>query len=336
MIKEAIGKIVLKENLTTEEMEEVMKEITAKRASTAQISSFLTALRMKGETLGEITVERETILSTAKGFSGGTTIFNVSTATSLVVAGGGQKVVRYVRKSVHPLCGCADVIEALGINLDMTSTQLKRCFKALGICFLHDHLVQNGLEHIMAIRKKIGVRTIFNLLDSLINPGGARVQVLGVYEPDLTETMTIVLRNLGIERGLVVHGEDTLDEISITGKTKVTELKNGETKSYFIQPEDFGMRRRNLAQVKGGTKEQNAEIILEILNGSQGAKRDITVLNSAAAFVIAGKTKDFSEGFELANQSIDSGKALDILNGLIQFTNSESRFLRSEYEMEME
>jgi anthranilate phosphoribosyltransferase len=188
----------------------------------------------------------------------------------------------------------------------------------------------------MAIRKKIGVRTIFNLLDSLINPGGARVQVLGVYEPDLTETMTIVLRNLGIERGLVVHGEDTLDEISITGKTKVTELKNGETKSYFIQPEDFGMRRRNLAQVKGGTKEQNAEIILEILNGSQGAKRDITVLNSAAAFVIAGKTKDFSEGFELANQSIDSGKALDILNGLIQFTNSESRFLRSEYEMEME
>jgi anthranilate phosphoribosyltransferase len=363
MIKEAIGKIVLGKNLTIEEMEEVMKEITAKRASTAQIASFLTALRMKGETpeeitaaakvlkekslkmnLGgdlvcldreEITVERETILSTAKGFSGGTTIFNVSTATAVVVAGGGQKVVKYVRKSLHPLCGCADVIEALGINLDMTSAQLERCVKTIGICFLHEPLVHNGLDNVIAIRKKIGIRTLFNLLDPLINPARARVQVLGVYEPNLTETMATVLRNLGIQRGLVVHGEDTLDEVSITGKTKVTEFKDGGMKSYFIKPEDFGMERGKLVEIKGGTKEQNAKIVMEVLSGNRGGKRDITVLNAAAAFVIAGRAKDFNEGVELANQSIDSGKALETLNRLIRFTNEEHRFLRSSHELEM-
>jgi len=363
MIKEAIGKVVSRENLTAKEMEEAMGEITAKRASTAQIASFLTALRMKGETpeevtaaakvlkekslkmsLGEdsvcldreeITVEGETILSTAKGFSGGTTIFNVSTATALVVAGGGQKVAKYVRKSLHPLCGCADVIETLGINLDMTSTQLERCFKTLGICFFHEHLVHNGLENVIAIRKKIGIRTLFNLLDPLINPGGATVQVLGVYDPDSTETMATVLMRLGIKRGLVIHGEDTLDEMSITGKTKVTEFKDGEMRNYFIQPEDFGMKRGKSAEIEGGTKEQNADIILEVLKGSRGAQRDVTVLNAAAAFMIAGRAKDFNEGIELANQSIDSGKPLRMLENLVKFTKAERSFLRDQYELEM-
>jgi anthranilate phosphoribosyltransferase len=358
MIKEAIGKLVLKENLTAGEMQEAMGEITSKRASTAQIASFLTALRMKGETpeeitagakvikekslkinLGgdavcldreEITVERETILSTAKDFSGETAIFNISTATVLVAAGGGLKVAKYVKKSVHPLCGCGDVIEALGINLDMTPTQLERCFKALGICFLHDHLVHNEMEHVISIRKEIGIRTLFNLLDPLLNPGGATVQVLGVYDPNLTEAMATVLMNLGIKRGLVIHGKDTLDEISITGKTKVTELTDGELKSYFIEPEDFGLKRRTLDEIKGGTKEQNAKIIREVLKGERGGKRDITVLNAAVAFVVAGRVKGFKEGIELAEQTIDSGEALDILNRLIQFTNSEHRFLRGE------
>ena len=363
MIREAIGKLVLKENLTAKEMEEVMREITTGGASTAQIASFITALRMKGETpeeitaaakvikgkasginVGddgvnldreEITVERETILDTADRLSKGTNIFNISTATSLVVVGGGLKVARHVKKSVFPLCGCADVIEALGVNLDMTSTQLERCFKGLGICFLAEHLVQNGLEQIIAIRKKIGIRTLFNLLDPLINPTGAKVQVLGVYEPGLTETMATVLKNLGVERGLVIHGEDTLDEISITGKTKVTEFKDGGVKSYFIKPEDFGMERGKFVEIKGGTKEQNAKIILEVLRGSRGAKRDIVVLNAAAVFVIAGKAKDFNEGIDLANQSIDSGKALHTLERLVEFTHAERRFLRSGYEVEM-
>jgi len=364
MIKEAIGKVALKRDLTEGEMEKVMEEITKGSASDAQIASFITALRMKGETpeeittaarvikgkvsminagddvvcvdREEITVERETILSTAKGLTEGTNIFNISTATAFVVAGGGLKVAKYGRRSAFPLCGCADVIETLGINLDMTSTQLERCIKEIGICFLYEPLAQNGLGHIIALREKIGIRTIFNLLDPLINPAGAKIQVLGVYEPSLTETMATVLKNLGIKKGLVVHGEDTLDEISITGKTKITELKDRRIKTYLIEPEDFGLKRGKLIEIKGGTKKQNAEIILEILKGARGAKRDITVLNAAAVFMIAGKAKDFDEGFELANQSIDSGEAFNKLGGLIEFTNAERRYLRNPFEAETE
>lgn len=364
MIREAIGKVVSKGDLTEREMEEVMREITMKRASTAQIASFITALRMKGETpeemtaaarvvkdkaslinVGddlicldreEITVERETILSTTRGEDEGTTVFNISTATALVAAGGGLKVAKYGRKSPSPLCGSADVIEALGINLDMTFTQLERCIKEVGICFLYEPLVQKGLEHIIAIRKKIGIRTIFNLLDPLINPAGAKAQVLGVYEPNLTETMATVLKNLGIERALVIFGEDTLDEMSITGNAKVTELKDGGMKTYFIEPEDLGLKRGRLEDIKGGTREENAEIILAILKGGQGPRRDITVLNAAAAFVIAGRARDFKEGIELANRSIDSGKAFNALERLVEFTNAESTYIRKTYEAHAE
>jgi anthranilate phosphoribosyltransferase len=363
MIKEAIGKVVLKKDLTEREMEEVMREITTRKASKGQIASFVTALRMKGETAEEITaaakvikdkvsrfnigedaicldreeitVERETILTTTRGLSKGTNIFNISTATALVVAGGGLRVAKYVKKSISPLCGCADVIEALGVNLDLTSTQLERGFRMLGICFLHEPLIQNGLEHIIAIRKKIGIRTLFNLLDPLINPTGAKFQVLGVYEPSLTVTMAMVLRNLGIKKGLVVYGEDTLDEISITGKTKVTEFTEDGLKSYFIQPEDFGMEKGEIIEIQGGTKEENAKIILDVLKGNRGTKRDIIVLNAAAAFVTGGKAKDFNQGIELANQSIDSGKALHTLERLVEFTNEEGGFLRSRYETQI-
>ncbi len=356
MIKEAIGKLVLKKDLTEKEMEEVVEEIITKKASTPEIASFLTALRMKGETseeitssakvlkkgglklnLGgdsvcldreEITVERETILSTTKGFSGGTTIFNVSTATALVVSGGGQKIAKYVRKSLHPLCGCADVIEALGVNLDMTSTQLERCYKEVGICFIHEPLVHNGLENVISIRKKMGIRTLFNLLDPLINPGGAKIQVLGVYDPNLTEKMAKVLMNLGVEKGLVIYGRDTLDEISITGETKVTEFRKGDIRTYFITPEEFGIKRAEPGEIRGGTKKENAEIVLNILKGEPGARREIVTLNAASVFMISGKAKDFHEGIEMANQSIDSGKALETLKRVIQFTHSEKRFLR--------
>ena len=195
--------------------------------------------------------------------------------------------------------------------------------------------MQNGLEHIIAIRKRIGLRTIFNLLDPLINPAGARVQVLGVYEPSSTEKMAPVLRNLGIRRGLVVHGEDTLDEISITGPTKITEFKDEGITNYVITPEDVGMKRGRLAEIKGGTKERNADIILEILKGGGGARRNITVLNAAAAFMAAGKAEDFGKGIELASQSIDSGEAFNRLERLVEFTNTDQRFLRKAYEVEM-
>lgn len=364
MIKEAIGKVVSRKDLSGEEMEEVMKEIIEGKASTSQVASFITALRMKGETLEEmiagakviknrvsginggddvvcldreeITVERETILSTVRESAQGTKIFNISTATAFVVAGGGLKVAKHGRKSVSPLCGCSDVIEALGIGLNMTTTQLERCLQEVGICFLYEPLVQNGLGHIIALREKIGIRTIFNLLDPLINPAGAKIQVLGVYESTLTETMATVLKSLGIKRGLVVHGEDTLDEISITGRTKVTEFNDARMKTYFIQPEDFGMERGKLDEIKGGTKKQNAEIILEILRGRRGARRDITVLNSAAVFMITGRAKDFNEGIKLANQAIDSGEAFHKLEKLIEFTHGERRYVRNFYEVEME
>jgi anthranilate phosphoribosyltransferase len=363
MIKEAIGKLVSKEDLTEGEMKEVMEEISKCSASDPQITSFITALRMKGETpeeitaaakvikekvskiraegdvvcmdREEITVERETILSTAKGTTEGTKTFNISTATAFVVAGGGLKVAKFGRRSTHPLCGCADVIESLGIHLDMTSTQLERCLKEIGICFLYEPLTQNGLGHITALREKIGIRTIFNLLEPLINPAGAKVQVLGVYEPDLTETMATVLMNLGIQKGLVVHGEDTLDEISITGKTKVTEFQEGQIKTTFIKPEDFGLKRGKLIEIDGGDKTRNGEIVLEILKGIRGAKRDIAVLNAAAVFMIAGRAKGFEEGIALANESIDSGEALNKLERLIRFTNTEHRYLRNPYEVEI-
>ncbi|OGP76623.1 MAG: anthranilate phosphoribosyltransferase [Deltaproteobacteria bacterium RBG_16_50_11] len=363
MIREAIGKIVSRRNLAAREMEEVMREITERMASPEQVTSFITALRMKGETpeeitaaakvirekiprlegredvvsldREEITVEKETILNTLNGSTGGTNIFNVSTATALIAAGGGLKVAKYGRRSYSPLCGCADVIEALGINLDMTPTQLERCLKEVGICFYYDPLAQNGLEPIITLRRKIGIRTIFNILDPLINPAGAGIQFLGVYDPNLTEAMATVLESLGIRRALVVHGEDTLDEISLTGKTKVTEYQSGRMKSYFIEPEDFGMKKSRLDEIRGGTGKQNADIILEILRGCPGSKRDIAVLNAAAAYFIAGKVKDFKEGIELANQSIDSGKALHILKRLIEFTQTERRYLRNGHEDEM-
>ncbi len=364
MIKEAIGKLVLKRDLTEGEMEKVMSEITVGSDSTEQIASFITALRMKGETAEEITgaarviknrvpvihagdevvsldreeitVERETILRTAGEMAEGTNIFNISTATALVVAGGGLKVAKHVRKSLFELCGCADVIEALGINLDLTPTQVERCLKEVGICFIYELLAQNGLKHLLSIREKIGIRTLFNLLDPLINPAGAKTQVIGVYEPNLTEMMAMVLQNLGIEKGLVIHGEETLDEISITGKTKVTEFKGEQIKTYFIRPEDFGLKRRKLIEIEGGKKKENAEIILEILKGAQGAKRDITVLNAGAAFMIAGRAKNFDEGIALANQSIDSGAAFHILERLIEFTHGEQRYLRNEYRVDMD
>jgi anthranilate phosphoribosyltransferase len=363
MIKEATGKVVRKEDLTEEEMRGVMEDITRGSASDPQIASFITALRMKGETpeeitvaarsikqevsiiqggedvvcidREEITVERETILSTAKGLTEGTKTFNISTATAFVVAGGGLKVAKHGRKSVSPLCGSADVIEALGINLDMTSTQLERCLKEIGICFLYEPIAQNGLRHIISLREKIGIRTIFNLLEPLINPAGAAIQVLGVYESRLTETMAAVLKNLGIQKGLVVHGHDTLDEMSITGKTKITESKGGRVKTYIIKPEDLGLKRGKLIEIEGGDKKKNAEIIVEILSGDRGAKRDITVLNAAAVFMIGGRAKTLVEGIALANQSIDSGEAFNKLGRLIRFTNTERRYLRDPYEVEM-
>ena len=359
MIKEAIGKLVSKEDLTGVEMEAVMREMTTRKASSEEIASFVTALRMKGETPDEITaaarvvrekvppiniegdvvsldreeitVERETILRTARGTEHGTNTFAISTATALVVAGGDLRVAKYGRKSDSGLCGSADVVEALGINLAMTSTQLQGCIEEIGICFLYEPLVQRNLEQITAVRRKIGLRTIFNLLDPLLNPARAQIQVLGVYEPDLTEKMARVLRNLGIRRGLTVHGQDTLDEISNTGWTKITEFDEEKTKNYLIKPEDFGMKTATLADISGGTSKENAKFVREILCGCRGPRRNVTVLNAAAVFMAAGKAMNLKDGISLANQSIDSGESYNRLQRLVEFTNRDQGIFRRTY-----
>jgi len=360
MIKEAINKVIFRDDLTEKETEEVMREILSKDATNEQIASFVTALRMKGETIGEITasakvfqdkiskitdqkevicldreditIERETILKTTGKSEGETNTFSISTAAAFVIAGGGLKVAKTVRRSFSPFCGCGDVVEALGINLDMTRTQLDRSLNEIGICFIYEPLIQNGLTHIINIRRAIGIRTIFNLVDPLINPAGAGFQLLGVYDPNLTEKMGVVLKNLGIKRGLVFYGEDTLDEISITGGTKVTEVNDDGISTYFIEPEDFGMKKANLIDIKGGNKEENAHIILNILRGVKGPKQDVTVLNAAGAFFISGKVKTFKEGIEVARHVINSGAALEKYERLIDFSKKEHTYFRSLFE----
>ncbi len=356
MIKEAIGKMVLRKDLSGKEMEEVVEEILSKRASPAQIASFLTALRMKGETVEEITaaahvfrkrlskldagkgvicldreeitIERETILRTTQPMGGGTYLFNISTATAFVIAGGGLKVAKTVRRSFSPFCGCAEVLDALGINLDLTRTQLERSLKEIGIGFIDERLIQNDWEPILSIRQRIGIRTLFNLLDPILNPSCAEFQVLGVYDPGITEKMGWVLKHLGIQRGLVIYGEDTLDEMSITGKTKVTEILRDEVKSYFIEPEEVGMKRRRVEEIRGGMKQENAEIILSILKGQRGAKREITILNAAGAFFVSGKARSLQEGIKIAEQSIDSGAALEKFKTLLEFNQKERPYFR--------
>jgi len=357
MIKEAIHKVILREDLTEKETEEVMREILSKDATNEQIASFVTALRMKGETIGEITasarvfrdkiskisnqeeiicldreeitIERETILKTTGKSEGETNTFSISTAAAFVIAGGGLKVAKTVRRSFSPFCGCGDVVEALGINLDMTRTQLDRSLNEIGICFIYEPLIQNGLSHILNLRRAIGIRTIFNLVDPLINPAGAGFQLLGVYDPNLTEKMALVLRNLGIKKGLVFYGDDTLDEISITGRTKVTEVHDDGIRTYFIEPEDFGLRKANPIDIQGGTKEENAHIILDILRGVKGPKQDVTVLNAAGGFFISGMAKTIKEGIEVARHAIHSGAALEKYERVIDFSKKEHTYFRS-------
>jgi anthranilate phosphoribosyltransferase len=351
MIKEMIEKLVKKENLTEEEATEVMREIMEDKATPAQIASFITALRMKGETIEEITgcakvmrekatkikidkenivdidreeinIDYETIIDTCGTGGDGTKTFNVSTVTAFVVAGAGFLVAKHGNRSVSSECGSADVVKALGINLDIPAEKVKECIEKVGIGFLYAPLYHSAMKYALGPRREIGIRTIFNILGPLTNPAGANVQVLGVYNPDLTETMASVLKNLGSKSAMVIHGEGSLDEISIIGRTKISHLKDGRINTYYIQPEDFGLKRAGLGDIRGGDAVRNAQIIIDILKGQEkGAKRDIILLNSAAAFIVAGSAKDFKEGMEIAIKSIDSGKALKKLEDLIKITN---------------
>ena len=350
MIKEAIEKVVKRIDLSEGEMRSCFDEIMSGKATAAQIGAFVTALRMKGETVDEITgaakvmreksihisagryavdidrddinIDRETVVDTCGTGGSGTNTFNISTTVAFVVAGCGLKVAKHGNRSASSACGSADVLEALGVRVDVPADLVQRCLIEIGIGFLYAPLFHNAMKYAVEPRKEIGIRTIFNILGPLSNPANATSQVLGVYDGRLTEVMAHVLKRLGVKRAFVVYGMDTLDEITITGKTRVTELKDGRIKTYYVTPEKFGLRRARLEEIDGGNAKDNAEIVLSVLKGERGPCRDVVLMNASAALVSGFKAKDFKIGVKMAARSIDSGAALDKLLKLIESTNT--------------
>jgi anthranilate phosphoribosyltransferase len=340
MIKESVAKVVAGEDLTQSEMEETMNEIMSGAATPAQIGAFITALRMKGETVEEITgaakvmrakatrvditgeIENETILDTCGTGGDGTNTFNVSTATAFVAAGGGVKVAKHGNRAVSSQCGSADVLETLGVKLDIPYPDVARCLKVVGIGFLFAPLFHKAMKYAAGPRQEIGLRTIFNVLGPLTNPAGATAQLLGVYDLSLTEKIAHVLGRLGTKQAFVVCGEGTFDEISITSPTRVSHLLEGNVRTSEITPEDFGFARASVDSIRGGDAQQNADIIREVLDGEKGPKRDMVLLNAGAAFAAAGLDPDIEKGIQRAIDSIDSGRAKEKLNGLIDFTQA--------------
>lgn len=349
MIKEAIGKVVDGFDLTREEMISCMNEIMTGVATQAQIGSFITALRFKGETVEEITgaaivmrekatkidissnlidldrddinIDRETIVDTCGTGGSGTNTFNISTTVAFVVSGAGLRVAKHGNRGVSSVCGSADVIKALGVNIDIPPEKVKECIEKIGIGFLYAPSFHNAMKFAIGPRREIGIRTIFNILGPLTNPANATCQVLGVYKEELTDKLANVLNNLGTKRAFVVHGLDTLDEITITGETKVSEIKDKKVKGYYIKPHDFGMKKADLIDIKGGTIEENAAIVRKVLEGEKGPRQDVVLLNASAGLIAGGMAKGFKDGIEIARQSIESGKAKQKLEQLIEFTN---------------
>jgi anthranilate phosphoribosyltransferase len=358
MIKEAIATVINGMDLTEGEMEAAMGEIMTGKATPAQIGSFITALRIKGETVDEIVgaakamrakairicannhlvnidrdetnAEDETILDVVGTGGDGTGTFNVSTTTSFVAAGAGVTVAKHGNRAVSSLCGSADVLETLGVNLDVTSTDVERCIQEIGIGFLYAPLFHGAMKYAAGPRRELGIRTIFNLLGPLTNPAGASRQVLGVYELGLTERIAHVLRNLGTKEAFVVCGEGTFDEISICGPTRISHLKDGEVTTFELTPEEYGLKRAAPETIRGGHARQNARIIRNILDGEKGPKRDMVLLNAAAAFVAAGLDSTIQDGIARAQDALDSGRARAKLDDLIAFTQQCSCYVREE------
>ncbi len=347
MIIEAIRKVVEGKDLTRDEAFAVMDTIMSGQATDAQIASFLTALRMKGETVEELIgfarvmrekvspvrtrgrvqaslsdTGREMLVDTCGTGGDATGTFNVSTATAFVVAGAGIPVAKHGNRSVSSLCGSADVVEALGVRLDLPPERVGRCIDEVGIGFCYAPLLHKAMKYVMLARREIRIRTVFNILGPLTNPAKASAQVIGVYDGGLIEVMAQVLKELGTVRAFVVHGEDGLDEISTTCESRVAELRDSWLRTYTIRPEDFGFPRASMSDLQGGSAADNAEIIRRILKGERGPKRDIVVLNAGAAVVAGAKASELAEGAAMAQESIDSGAALDKLNRLVEFCQS--------------
>lgn len=336
MIKELIAKLVEGVDLSIEEAAGAMAEIMDGAATPAQISAFLTALRMKGETVEEITgcarVMRERAAHIDAG--GGVVVdtcgtggdvkgtFNISTAAALVVAGAGVKVAKHGNRSFTGKTGSADLLEALGVNIEADTAIVERCLKQVGIGFLFAPQLHRAMKHAVGPRREIGIRTVFNILGPLSNPAGADRQMIGVYDEDLTEPMANVLKNLGSRHCFVVHGDDGLDEVSTCSPTKVSELVNGQVKTYRVTPDDFGLSSAELSDFMVDSPEASGKIVQSVLKGEKGPARDIVLANSAVVLRSADKGGDWRSAVQLAAESIDSGRARGVLDQLVKTSNS--------------
>ncbi len=337
MIKEAIAKLIVGDSLTTEEAAAVMTEIMSDEATPAQFGAFVTALRIKGETVDEITglartmrakaipvVTTGPVVDTCGTGGDGACTFNISTVAALVAAGVGLKVAKHGNRAMSSRCGSADVLEALGVRIDLSAEGVGRCLEQVGIGFMFAQVFHPAMKYAAAPRREIGIRTVFNILGPLTSPAGARAQVLGVADGALVEKLALVLQGLGSHHALVVHGEDGLDEITITGKTRVSELKDGVIKSYTISPEDCGLTRARLEDLTGGTASENAARVRRVLAGDLGPERDVVLMNTAAVLLAGDRVRTLSEGVALAREAIDNGQARAKLERLIECSQSLS------------
>ncbi len=346
MILEALDRIANhRQSLTRAQARTVMTEVLTGQCSDAQISGLLVALHMKGETVEEIVGFAEAIRAAAiplelsassvldasgtgrdalvdtcgtGGDASGT--FNISTATAFVVAGAGVRVAKHGNRSISSKCGSADVMEALGVNINLPPAQIATCLEQVGIAFLYAPTMHSAMKHVQTARRELHLRTVFNLLGPLTNPARATSQVVGVYSSDLVEKLAEALSMLGLRRALVVHGLDGLDEITITGPTRIAEVRDGQVHTYEVTPEEFGFQRATLKDISGGDAQFNSSLIRGVLQGEKSARRDIVVLNAAAALVAAGRADHLRDAVQQAASAIDSGAALAKLQALVAFT----------------
>jgi anthranilate phosphoribosyltransferase len=335
IINEAIHKLVNREDIGYDMSKAVMNEIMSGEANDVQKSAYLTALAMKGETIEEITgsaeemrnhglklhTDTDTLEIVGTGGDGANS-FNISTTSSIVIAAAGVPVTKHGNRAASSKSGAADCLEALGVNITIEPEKSEKLIKEIGICFLFAQKYHTAMKYVGPIRKELGIRTIFNILGPLANPAGPTMQIMGVYSEDMLEQMAEVLSNLGVKRGMVVYGQDKLDEISASAPTSIVEIDNGKFKKYEITPEQFGLKRCDKSELVGGTPAENAEITKAILMGEKGAKRDAVVMNAGAALYIAGKADSFEAGVRLAEKTIDSKAALKKLEQFIELSNN--------------